>query len=172
MLYSRSCEYAIRAMTRLARLQNGAHCPIHSVGRDEKIPLPFLAKIMRDLGRAGLVEAVRGRGGGIRLAEPAAHLTLLDIVRATDGTHSLEECVAGREDCNREGRCPYCASFEDARQAIHRFLSENRLSELAKTSEGHEKKQVEEARILEAAPHRPFPNPTAPQGASKDAVAL
>lgn len=40
-----------------------------------------LAKVLRDLGRAGLVESVRGAGGGYRFCGNAKRTTLLDVVR-------------------------------------------------------------------------------------------
>jgi Rrf2 family nitric oxide-sensitive transcriptional repressor len=63
-------------------------------------------KVVNDLGKAGFVQAVRGRSGGIRLARPASEISLGEIVRHTedgfdlDGSpsvpaqpHSFEEAV-------------------------------------------------------------------------------
>ena len=45
-----------------------------------------LAKVLRDLGRAGLVEAARGVGGGYRFAGNAKRLTLMDVIAIYEGT--------------------------------------------------------------------------------------
>ncbi|MEW6743367.1 MAG: Rrf2 family transcriptional regulator [Planctomycetota bacterium] len=133
-IYSRSCEYAVRALTRLARLGVGEHCPIRSVGQDETIPLPFLAKIMRDLGKAGLVEAVRGRGGGIRLAKPPTAIRLIDIVDAMDGLESFDRCAVGLAQCDDEVPCALHDRFKPLREAIRSFLADRSLDDMAKTA--------------------------------------
>ena len=50
-----------------------------------------LMKVVNDLGKAGFVEAVRGRSGGIRLARPAREISLGEIVRHTESGFDLEE---------------------------------------------------------------------------------
>ena len=50
-----------------------------------------LAKVLRDLGRAGLVEAARGAGGGYRFVGNARRITLLDIVRVFEEENAARE---------------------------------------------------------------------------------
>ncbi|MDE2006040.1 MAG: Rrf2 family transcriptional regulator [Rhodospirillales bacterium] len=70
-----------------------------------------LAKVLRDLGRAGLVDAVRGVGGGYRFAGNAKRLTLMDIVRL------FEDIGAGRDLSAEEAR-------QDIAQGMHFVLRE------------------------------------------------
>jgi Rrf2 family protein len=56
-----------------------------------------LAKVLRDLGRAGLVEAARGVGGGYRFAGNARRLTLMDVIAIYEGTRFGAELDAGAE---------------------------------------------------------------------------
>ncbi len=59
------------------------------------ISLNHLAKVMRELGRAGLVESVRGVGGGFRFAGNARRTTLMDVIQ-------LFESISARESGIRE----------------------------------------------------------------------
>ena len=61
---------------------------------------------MSKLSAAGLIKAVRGAGGGLTLARPAAAITLADIVEAVEGPFALAACAEpGRTDCTLEAGC-------------------------------------------------------------------
>jgi len=49
-------------------------------------------KVVQDLSRAGFVETVRGRNGGLRVARPAAEINVGELVRHTEGGFNLVEC--------------------------------------------------------------------------------
>jgi len=82
------------------------------------IPVPTAQKLVSLLTRAGLLKAARGAGGGIKLARPAAAITLADVVEAVEGPIALTPCVepAGC-DCVRETICttrPHWSPVNDA----------------------------------------------------------
>ncbi len=62
-----------------------------------------LAKVLRDLGRAGIVEAVRGVGGGYRLAVNPKRLTLLDVIQIFESVSSERTANGGRGSSTDEG---------------------------------------------------------------------
>ena len=65
---TRQADYALRAVTEVARLADGDRIPTAVIAERQKIPLPFLAKIVSQLSVQGVLEATRGAGGGVRLA--------------------------------------------------------------------------------------------------------
>ena len=67
------------------------------IAKQYGISLNHLAKVMRDLSRAGLVEAVRGVGGGYRLRANAKRTTLLDVI----GCSKMSGTAAGRSPARR-----------------------------------------------------------------------
>ena len=77
-------DYAVRATAELAatgeRLLTAGQ-----LADVQAIPRPFLTAILQDLRRAGIVESRRGTQGGHRLARPAEHVTIADVVRAVEG---------------------------------------------------------------------------------------
>jgi Rrf2 family iron-sulfur cluster assembly transcriptional regulator len=85
MLYSRSAEYAIRALVYMARMPEGRYVMTRTIAEDEQIPLHFLAKILQDLARRGLLKSSKGPSGGFTLKKPPSQIHLLDIVEALDG---------------------------------------------------------------------------------------
>ena len=63
MLYSKTCEHAIRALAYLAARPVGDLCLVDEIAEAEDMPRPFTSKILRDLVRAGLLTSSRGPGG-------------------------------------------------------------------------------------------------------------
>jgi Rrf2 family protein len=100
MQITRQADYAVRAVIYLA--QRGRTSPIATaeIGRQQHIPLTFLAKIMSQLAAAGIVHTLRGAHGGICLGRPVEEISLLDILETIDGPLLLNECVSD------PGLCP------------------------------------------------------------------
>jgi Rrf2 family protein len=113
MLYSSSCAYAVRALSRLASTGGETLVKLHELARDEEIPYPFLAKIFNDLISAGLVRAVRGPRGGYALTREPRAISLYDIRAAIDGIDDLERCVLGLAECPGEQAFGVLASPSD-----------------------------------------------------------
>jgi Rrf2 family protein len=76
-------DYGMRALLELARL--GEPATGESLATAQGLPAKFLAAILNDLRRAGLVMSQRGMEGGYRLSRPPAQITAADVMRALDG---------------------------------------------------------------------------------------
>jgi Rrf2 family protein len=102
---TRRTDYAIRMMTALAGA--GAACPVsvRALAEAQGVPYAFARTVQRDLMAAGLVVATRGAAGGLCLTRPAADITLLEIVGATQGVPSIATCSADPTWCGRSGSC-------------------------------------------------------------------
>ena len=93
---SAKVDYAIRAAIELAVIQEqgGGLVTAERLGDAQGIPRPFLATILQQLRRAGIVESKRGVDGGHRLARPAGDIALADVIRAVDGPMAAVAGVA------------------------------------------------------------------------------
>ena len=60
MLYSRSAEYAIRAFVHLAQVPDGRYAMVKQIAAEEEIPAHFLAKILQQLARKGMLRSSKG----------------------------------------------------------------------------------------------------------------
>lgn len=94
MLFSRSVEYSIRALGRLAETPDGRHEMARRIAEEEGLPAFFLAKTLQTLARQGIVRSSKGPTGGFKLNRPARRIRLLDIVEALDGGDDLQNGLA------------------------------------------------------------------------------
>lgn len=85
MRISAKADYAVRAALELAASPDGKPVKGTKLAEAQDIPLQFLEHILLDLKHAGLVKTKRGARGGYWLAEPAAQVTVADVIRAVEG---------------------------------------------------------------------------------------
>ena len=130
---SRACAYAVKALVRLARQGPGAPVKAREIAARENIPYAFLAKVLHQLVRAGIVSSSPGLTGGFRLRVPASKISLIDIVEAVDGLAQFRQCFTGIAECNEASPCPMHASWEKVRAEILRYLRETTLAQVAET---------------------------------------
>jgi Rrf2 family protein len=97
-------RYAIRALYDLAFHRRGKAAQAREIAERQEIPPRYLEQILRDLRRAGIVEARRGPRGGYALARAPETVSLADVVRAVRGP--LEQMFALEEAPARAGRRP------------------------------------------------------------------
>ena len=131
MLYSKTCEHAIRALAYLASRPTGDLCLVDEIAEAEDMPRPFTSKILRDLVRAGLLTSSRGPGGGYALAREPADVSLLEIQQIIDGIGNLDRCAVGLAACNDYAPCPLHDEFKPLRESIRAYLEDTTLAEMA-----------------------------------------
>ena len=131
MLYSKTCEHAIRALAYLAARPVGDLCLVDEIAEAEDMPRPFTSKILRDLVKAGLLTSSRGPGGGYALARDPAKVSLLDIQEIMDGDGNLERCAVGLAACNEFAPCPLHDEFMPLRRSIRKYLEETTLADMS-----------------------------------------
>ena len=101
MRLSRKSDYALRAVRHLSTLPKGKLGSINSVSEAEEIPREFLAKILKDLTRSGILVSYQGVTGGYRLAKLPKEVTFLDVIEAIDGPVHLNLCTEA-DNCRCE----------------------------------------------------------------------
>ena len=134
MIYSQSSKYAIRAFVNLAGLSEGEFAMVKNIAAEEQIPSHFLAKILQQLARKGLLKSSKGPTGGFCLKVPAKKLKLIDIVEAVDGLGALDECAGGDPECTSTASCALCDRWKPVHSRIMDFLGRITIADLAKES--------------------------------------
>ena len=138
MRLSSMADYAVVTMTAAAR-----HCGRHGAGgarvsaqqlADETgLPVPTVQKLVSKLAAAGLLKSVRGLGGGLTLARPAAAISLADIVEAVEGPIAMAPCsVHGRHDCTLEADCTVRPHWPEVDAALRGALAGVTLTQLTR----------------------------------------
>jgi Rrf2 family cysteine metabolism transcriptional repressor len=107
MKLSTKGKYGVRAVFEIARFAGKGPITIKEIAERQGISLSYLEQILYRLGKAGLVESVRGPAGGYLLARKPSELTIGDIVRALEGPIALSHCLEPGEsgDCNQAEDC-------------------------------------------------------------------
>ena len=131
MLYSKTCDHAIRALAYLATRPAGEFCLVDKIADAEDMPRPYTSKILRDLVRAGVLTSSRGRGGGYGMARDPGDVSLLEIMEIIDGADRVDRCAVGLGVCNEYAPCPLHDEFQPLRTAIRAYLEGTTLAEMA-----------------------------------------
>jgi Rrf2 family nitric oxide-sensitive transcriptional repressor len=81
--------------------------------------------------RAGVIESVRGKGGGLRLAHPPEKIRICEIVRTAEGAEPMVECLSDNPDaCRIAGVCKLTRALVDAFETLYESLNRYTLADL------------------------------------------
>lgn len=131
MLCSRSCQYALRALTYLSSQNLGTYFGVHEISASEDIPAPILADILKCLAEVGILTSKNGPIGGFRLAHRPENITLKEVVAAIDGPEEFTRCAVGLAECSDTSPCPLHDTWKPLKTKITDYLSEKTLADLA-----------------------------------------
>src|SRR6185312_13724135 len=122
-VFSKTCEYAIRAVFFIAhKTASGGRVGIKEISNGIDSPEHFLAKILQDLSRKGLIQSAKGPNGGFYLDDLALKRPLSEIVEAIDGDGIFTGCALGLKQCSEVNPCPLHNQFKLIRTEIHNLL--------------------------------------------------
>jgi Rrf2 family transcriptional regulator, nitric oxide-sensitive transcriptional repressor len=125
-------DYALRVLMYLAVQQDGL-ATIAEIAESYDISENHLMKVAHQLGVAGYVETVRGRGGGLRLAKPIWTIGLADVVRYTEPDMAIVSCFKPVDaPCAIRPCCVLRRALEQARDAFMAVLEGYTLGDLVK----------------------------------------
>lgn len=134
-------RYALRALLDVARHDGDGPVSRQDIAGRQEISADYVAQLFRHLQTAGLVEGVKGPGGGYRLGRAAASITVADVVRAVEGPVALVECVLAEceeaQPCRRADGCVTHLLWRQVSDAVTDMLNAVTLQDL-----------VEQARLL------------------------
>jgi Rrf2 family protein len=131
-MFSKACEYGIRGMLYIARKsRDGVRVGIKEIARAIDSPEPFMAKILQDLSRKGLVASIKGPNGGFFMEIAHLKISLADIVTAIDGDKLFTGCGLGLKACNEKKPCPIHFEFKALRENLQTMLESTALKDFA-----------------------------------------
>ncbi len=134
MRLSSLADYAIRLMAEAACACGGVHLNATLLAERTGVPLPTTQKLMRMLVHADLLRSERGASGGIKLARPAAAITMADIIEAIEGPIALTACVGGEaSSCTIEDHCHMGGHLARVNTAVRGALADVSLASLSAT---------------------------------------
>ena len=155
MRLTQQTSYSIQTLMFCANNRAGPS-RIRDIASAYRISELHLFKIMHVLVKSGLIETLRGRNGGIRLAKPAETITLGDVVRATEGNFNLTDCFGPEaHDCPLGANCGLAHALGSALKAFFAVLDRITIADVALNKAGLAALSPE----IEAAAGAPFGQP-------------
>ena len=132
MKLSTKGRYAMVALADLAMASDEKLLSLGEISKRQDISLSYLEQLFVKLRRAGLVESVRGPGGGYRLAKPASQIRVVDVLSAVDETVSAMHTGAGASGAVSGSRAQSMTNrlWEGLSAHVYVFLHQTRLSDV------------------------------------------
>ena len=134
MIVSTKGRYALRVMVGLALRESDEYVPLKEIAEEEGISQKYLEAIMATLSKAGMVDAIHGKGGGYRLNRTAKEYTVGSILKLTEGSLAPVSCTSqGAAACSRSTCCHALPMWEKLEKMIDEFFEGITLEDLCKT---------------------------------------
>lgn len=127
---SKLTDYATVVLAELAEEPGACRSAAHLAAATRLEP-PTVAKVLKTLARAGLVESVRGVNGGYRLVTAPEQVSVASIIRAMEGPIALTECGLEPGLCSREHDCSLRGNWRRIGETVERALDAMSLADLA-----------------------------------------
>jgi Rrf2 family nitric oxide-sensitive transcriptional repressor len=122
-------DYALRLLMYVGQRPERL-CTISEVAGAYGISEAHLMKVTHQLGLAGWLETVRGKGGGMRLAAAPADINLGEVVRSIEPDFSLVDCLTTGNSCTLNGSCRLTGIVSEALQSFMAHLDRHTLADL------------------------------------------
>lgn len=132
-MFSKSCEYAIKATIFIA----SKCCENRKVGLKEianaiDSPVAFTGKILQKLSKSNIINSTKGVNGGFEIyKKDLKKIKLIQIVVAIDGDNLFSGCGLGLESCSEDHPCPVHYKIKENRDSLMLILQNTTLEELA-----------------------------------------
>lgn len=131
-MFSKSCEYAIRAVLYIMlHSVDGKRINIGEVCDAIGAPRHFTAKLLQRLTRKGIILSAKGPGGGFYFDSEEPDIPLMEIVEAIDGENVFTGCALGLDKCSEDHPCPLHNQYKNIRSDILKMLNEQSLQIIA-----------------------------------------
>ena len=126
-MFSQTVEYALRAVVYLAGQEVGR--TTQQIAEVTKVPPAYLAKVLQNLNRVGLVRSQRGLYGGFSLGKASSELTIWEVVQAVEPIRRIKTCPLELES-HKTKLCPLHKKMDDALATIEKALTETTIAEI------------------------------------------
>jgi FeS assembly SUF system regulator len=130
---SKLTDYGTVVLAHLAGTA-GSVCSAADVAEATGIGVPTVSKLLKSLGRAGLVTSTRGANGGYQLSRAAHEISAADVIDALEGPVSITECSASDSHCDYESVCNVGNAWQRINVAIRRALEDVNLLDLMRAN--------------------------------------
>jgi Rrf2 family iron-sulfur cluster assembly transcriptional regulator len=139
-------RFAVTAMIDLAMHSVDGPVTLAGVSERQRISLSYLEQLFGKLRRRGLVESVRGPGGGYSLARPQHAVSIADIIKAVDEPIDATQC-GGKQNCLDDHRCMTHELWANLNAHIYSYLSSVTLAHMVAQQNERKVRALPERRV-------------------------
>jgi Rrf2 family iron-sulfur cluster assembly transcriptional regulator len=132
-------EYALRAMIYLAQHTDDWPISSNRIAEQAGVPAKYLSRILGDLVRAGVLDSLRGRGGGFQMIRSPVQVSLYDVLAPFEESKRPRRCPFGNALCNEADPCLAHHRWKKVQEARQRFLQTTSLYSVAVKRSDHTK---------------------------------
>jgi FeS assembly SUF system regulator len=123
-------DYAVLMLTRMGENPNEVFTA-PQLALDSGVPQPTVAKLMKQLSRAGIVNSQRGVNGGYFLSSQPDGISVAQVIEALEGPISITGCVDGADtSCDALSLCPMSGHWNAVNRAIQDALAGVTLADM------------------------------------------
>ena len=125
-------QYGVRAMFEIARGYNSGPITIKQISENQDVSVSYLEQILNQLRKAGIINSVKGPGGGYVLGKSPDAISIGAILRELEGPVAITSCLDPSEGCMRVEGCVTHLLWKSLGEKIETFLDQMTLNDLLK----------------------------------------
>ena len=130
-------RYALRVLVDLAEQDSDRYITLREIAERQEISEKYLESIVKELVKAGLLDGLRGKGGGYRLGQSPEEIGVLDVLKLTEGSLAPVACLEdGAKPCSRASDCRTLPLWEGLNKVVREYLGHYTVQDLVQQSSG------------------------------------
>ena len=124
MMVSTKGRYALTVMVDLAKLSDGGYVSLSDIAEREHLSMKYLESIISILNKGGMLQSLRGKNGGYRLAREPKEYNISEILLLTEGTLAPVNCIMQEGvECEKAATCSTLPLWAGLDGVIENYLS-------------------------------------------------
>lgn len=130
MILTTKARYAVMAVIEISEHKKSEPVSLQTISEKQKISLSYLEQIFSRLKKAGIVDSIKGPGGGYVLAKDAKDVNIADIIKAMGETVKMTRCKTGAGCVTVSSKCKTHHLWRGLEDRIYQYLESISLSNL------------------------------------------
>lgn len=133
MLFTKASEYALLSLIYISNKNNPQD--VETISKELDISKSFLAKILQNMARDGILNSFKGANGGFMLSDKPENITLLQIIESAEKHDmSIFDCSRSKESCAKSDNCQIWCMFNNIQKKVDSYMSGISLNDIIKKS--------------------------------------
>lgn len=131
MMVSTKGRYALIVMIDLAKNQGDSYVSLADIAERQNLSMKYLENVVSILNKGNMLQSLRGKNGGYRLARPVADYKMSELLSLTEGSLAPVECIKNNDiSCERAANCMTLPLWVGLDRAIDEYLSKVTLEDV------------------------------------------